>query len=304
MPQPLSHKLATPTTALPLRVLVAALRRLFRVELSAMVALSALAGTLFSGARLGAATLVATLATGLLAAGCSALNQWQEQDLDSRMQRTSRRPLPQGLLTPATALWLCLPTIGGGILLLGLLPGWRPLLIGLLAVIWYNGIYTPLKRRTAFAAIPGAVCGALPPLIGWTAAGGQLSDPRILLLAGTLFVWQIPHTWLLYCRYREDLERSGLPNPLRTCSTRLLLRINHSWLMSLGVSYLLFPLFGYIAQPLLAAAFVTGILLLGGAMLKTARDADQIESAHRAFHLVNLSMALLLTTLILDRLFQ
>ncbi len=279
---------------------VKSLRALFRLELSMMVALSALAGYLFGGGLWNARMLLITFSVGLLSAGCSALNQWQEQDLDGTMVRTRTRPLPTGLLAPEWALLLAALALAGGTLLLSLLPDRLPLLLGILAVVWYNAIYTPLKRVTPFAAIPGALCGALPPLIGWTAAGGMLLTQKSLILAGTLFVWQIPHTWLLLCRYRDDLWRSGLPNLFESITTRRLLQINSCWLAALLLCYLLFPLFGFISHPTLVLLFLAGLLALALLMGKEHLQMKKNGESQRAFHLTNISMALLLSVLILD----
>ncbi|WP_321366098.1 protoheme IX farnesyltransferase [uncultured Desulfuromusa sp.] len=300
MPTPI---LNNTTAAAPALSLPQSLRRLFRAELSAMVALSSLAGYLFFGGNLSVHAFLVTAGVGSLAAGCSALNQWQEQDLDVRMERTQRRPLPMGTLSPQAALLSASLAIGCGSLLLSALPGSLPLLLGLLAVIWYNAVYTPLKRQTPFAAIPGAICGALPPLIGWTAAGGLLITHKSLILAGTLFIWQIPHTWLLLCRYRDDLRRSGLPNIFKTIPTQRLLRINNCWLAGLFLCYLLFPLFGYIQSPVLLISFVLSLFIVAVSMVKKPADVKQTDPIVRKFHLTNISMALLLTVLILDRLF-
>lgn len=280
---------------------IRALRRLFRLELSSMVALSAFAGYLFAGGLWRSDAILASAGTGLLAAGCSALNQWQEQDLDQRMERTRSRPLPTGLFSAELVLLLACLTLCGGVLLLSALPGSQALLLGLLAVIWYNAIYTPLKRKTPFAAIPGAICGALPPLIGWSAAGGVLLAQKPIILAGTLFVWQIPHTWLLLCRYRDDLRQSGLPDIFSRIQTEQLLRINDCWLASLFLCYLLFPLFEYIESSTLVILFIIGLISIFAALLKQSQNADFDTRAGRSFHLVNMSMALLLTTIILDR---
>lgn len=275
-------------------------RQLSRTELSAMVAFSALSGYLFSAQRWEPGALLVMLAVLLLAAGCSALNQWQEQDLDARMDRTRHRPLPSGNLSANAALGFALGAISCGLLLLSLLSNLLSLLLGLLAVIWYNAIYTPLKRHTPFAAVPGAICGALPPLIGWAAAGGNLLDAKILILTGTLFIWQIPHSWLLLCHYRQDLQNSGLPNLFEAIPTKRLLRINNCWLLALGICYLLFTLFGYINSPLLTALFFSGLtaICLGG-LSEFGKKAENI-SPLRLFHLTNLSMAMLLLCLILD----
>ncbi len=279
------------------------LRQLGRLELSTMVALSALAGYLFAGGLWQIQTLLVTVGVGLLAAGCSALNQWQEQDLDIRMERTQQRPLLTGKLSPASVLLLASLAISCGSLLLFSLPGSMPLLLGLLAVIWYNAIYTPLKRLTPFAAIPGAICGALPPLIGWTAAGEALITHKSLILAGTLFVWQVPHAWLLLCRYRDDLQRSGLPNIFEKIPTQRLLKINNCWLTSLFLCYLLFPLFEFIKSQALIYFFISGLFIIALAILRKPADAQNSGSIMQTFHLTNISMALLLTILILDGLF-
>ncbi|WP_303720224.1 protoheme IX farnesyltransferase [Malonomonas rubra] len=278
------------------------LRQLSRAELSGMVAFSALTGNLLAVQSWPFAALVSTLSVLLLAGGCSALNQWQEQDLDARMERTCCRPLPAGELAPRSVLSFAGSSILAGLLLLTLVPGKLALLLGLLAVIWYNGIYTPLKRHTPFAAVPGALCGALPPLIGWAAGGGQPWEAKILLLAGTLFLWQIPHSWLLLCRYRDDLRQSGLPNLFEAIPTDRLLRINNCWLLALGLCYLQFPLFGYIANSLLASLFLATCTAIFLAVLTETRKPSRLASSLRLFHLTNFSMTLLLVVLQLDTL--
>ncbi len=265
-----------------------------------MVVLSALAGYLFAAGGWDSRLLLVCAGIGLLAGGCSALNQWQEKDLDARMQRTRQRPLPAGLMSTGSVLVLAAIQIGGGLFLLSQLPAALPALLGFFALIWYNGVYTPLKRLTPFAALPGALCGALPPLIGWTAAGADLSAQKALILAGTLFVWQIPHTWLLLCHYREDLKRSGLPDLFRTIPTPRLLRINNFWIASLFLSYMLFPLFNFISHSVLEIFFICGQVLLFLVLIKTSRNNLQ-QTSRQHFHLINLSMALLFTVLIMDR---
>ena len=302
MSQPLISSPAAPKST-TLRTQAQLIRRLLRLELSAMIALSTLAGYLFAGGTRPLSALLVTVGAGLLAGGCSALNQVQEQDLDSRMQRTRNRPLPTSAMDPAGALLLVALLFSGGALALLSLFDTRPLLLGMLAVIWYNAIYTPLKRRTAFAAVPGAVCGALPPLIGWSAAGAPLLSQPALILAATLFIWQIPHTWLLLCRHRDDLRRSGLPDLFETITTTRLLSISHCWSAALLVCYLLFPLFAYIRSPGLSMVFIFSLGIIAYALVRAFVRNFAETAARRGFHLINLSMALFLTILICDRLF-
>ncbi len=277
------------------------LSRLLRARLASLVALSALSGYLFAAHTFTMAAVLLTLAIWLLAAGCSALNQLQEIEIDGRMRRTRSRPLPAGDLTATQALVIAGIAIAGGLLLL-LNIGLPPLLLGLLAILWYNGVYTPLKKITAWAVFPGAVCGALPPLIGHSAAGGSIFDVSAIILAGTLLIWQVPHFWLLAWRYRQDQLDSGLPTPFRKLSDSRLFAINGCWLAALALSYLLFVLFGMIVSQVLANIYLSllSALLLAG--IRELLRGPQSASSGRLFHLINLSMALLLLTLICDSL--
>ena len=294
------HSVALPAAALPERLNL--LLQLSRGRLSALVALSGLAGYLFAGRHWDLRGLLVAGAILLLSAGCSALNQWQERKIDARMERTRLRPLPTGRLQPGQVLSIALLLLAGGLLLLALLPGRMPLLLGGAAIVWYNGVYTGLKRLTAYAVLPGALCGALPPLIGWSAAGGEPTAFPAMMLAGTLFLWQMPHFWLLAGRHRNDHRRSGLPNLFRQFDRRRLFHINNCWLLALVLSYLQFPLFGLLRSEPLGYAFLAALsaltLVTCGELRKGACAADH----GKLFGLVNLSMLLLLVTLLLDTL--
>ena len=186
---------------------------------------------------------LAVLGVFLLAAGAAGLNQWQERALDARMRRTCGRPLPSGRLDPSWALLMC-----GALLLLGLyclasLAGHVVVLatLGGLAVAWYNGVYTYLKRVTAFAVIPGALIGALPPCIGYVAGGGSLRDPTILMFASFFFIWQVPHFWLLLLLVGDEYEAAGLPTITGKLTPPQLARITFTWMLATAVSVLAFP---------------------------------------------------------------
>lgn len=280
---------------------IATLSCLFRVRLAMLVATSALCGALLAGHGFNPVALLTALAVWFLAAGCSALNQLQEIDIDKRMSRTCLRPLPSGTLVPAQVLLLAIFVLASGLLLLLPLGAW-PMALGLFAVVWYNLVYTPLKRRTSWAVFPGAVCGALPPLIGYTALGGAVSDPLVVLLAGTLLIWQVPHFWLLAWSYRQDQRTSGLPTLFDQLDDRQFFAITHCWLVALLACYLFFGFFGMIDNLLLQLLFLLAqsALAIGMAaeLVQGVRSADSI----RLFHRVNLSMVILLLVLIVDRL--
>lgn len=147
--------------------------------------------------------------TALLVAAANTLNCWLEIDTDARMLRTRNRPLPAERLRPSTAL-----TSGTSMAVAALALIWgstNPLTTGLgaLALISYVAIYTPLKRRSPWALVVGAVPGALPPLMGWTAATSAIGTPGVVLF-GLLFFWQLPHFIAIALHFQEDYARGEL----------------------------------------------------------------------------------------------
>jgi heme o synthase len=147
--------------------------------------------------------------TTLIAAGTSALNHYIERDTDALMRRTASRPLPSGQLTPREALGFGLSLLVIGTLYLALATNALATLLGILTSISYLCAYTPLKRKTTFATLIGAIPGAVPPLIGWVAARGSLSLNAWILFA-VLFLWQFPHFDAISWVYREDYRRAGI----------------------------------------------------------------------------------------------
>jgi len=148
------------------------------------------------------------IGSGLVAAGGAAFNQVAERDLDALMVRTRCRPLPLGDISPAAGqLFGTLLSIGG---LIVLALGANPLsaVVALATLVSYAWIYTPLKRRTPWAVLVGAVPGALPPVIGWAAATGALTVEAWLLF-GIVFAWQLPHFHSLAWLHRDDYARAG-----------------------------------------------------------------------------------------------
>lgn len=147
--------------------------------------------------------------TGLIASGTAALNQWMERDADAHMKRTRNRPLPSGALRPANAFWFAV-----GLSLLGFVELWfgaNPLTAGLgfFTLTSYLFVYTPLKRRTPHSTTLGAIPGAMPPVIGFAAARGELTAEALALFA-ILFLWQFPHFYAIAWIYREDYGRAGI----------------------------------------------------------------------------------------------
>lgn len=185
---------------------------LARWRVSLAVAAATAGGSLLAaGGSAGLSGALAVPGSLLLCAGCSALNQLQERDTDALMRRTWDRPLPARRIPPRGA-FLCaaLWCAAGLVCYLGA-GGMRLLALGLAVPLLYNGLYTPLKRRTPLAMLVGGLAGALPPLIGWLAAGRRADEPAILCFCAALYLWQVPHFWRLAERHAADYRAAGLP---------------------------------------------------------------------------------------------
>jgi protoheme IX farnesyltransferase len=197
-------------SALTARRILASYLELAKARLGALVVLTAFVGYVL-GTRGNLALwvgLAAVAGTALSAFGANILNQWWEVDRDRLMHRTRTRPLPSGRVDRRVALAWGLLSVGAG---LGILVvGTNALTTGLslFVVLLYVLVYTPLKIRTPLNTVVGAVCGAIPPMMGWAAATGRL-DAGAWILGGILFVWQIPHFLALAWLYREDYARGG-----------------------------------------------------------------------------------------------
>ncbi|MDE0445853.1 MAG: heme o synthase [Spirochaetaceae bacterium] len=190
---------------------IGALRSLVKERIVLMVVAATALGYGAAGAAPdGSAVLALVLiGTALLSAGSGVLNNVLEHEVDGRMERTRRRALPRGAVSPRAAAWFGALLLAAGALLLWRGGGLLPTLIGALAALLYLLVYTPMKRRSWLNTPLGAIPGALPPLIGWSAATGGVQAGAWILFA-VLFVWQHPHFYAIAWAYRDDYRRAGL----------------------------------------------------------------------------------------------
>jgi protoheme IX farnesyltransferase len=278
------------------------LGELSKARLSFLVLLTALVGFLLAwSGPMDYALLASTLlGTALSAAGASALNQWLERDLDSLMPRTADRPLPARRMHPSDALLFGLLCSGSGVALLALLVNPLTALLSLLTIVIYALLYTPFKRVSELNTLLGAVPGALPPLLGWTAATGHLGLGGWILFL-ILWFWQMPHFLAIAWLYRDQYAAAGF----RMLSTRDPEGWATAWQALIYTAALLavslLPGLFFYASPW----FFFAALALGAAMLFLAGDflrRRDTGSARRLFFGSIIYLPLLLGALISFRL--
>lgn len=286
---------------------------LWRIRVALMVGASTAFGYLLLRPRLETELFLVIAGTVLLAGACSLWNQAQERGTDALMERTRRRPMARGSMSARQG-WAS----GGALLLagfglLGAAGGLPLLLLGCLVVLLYNGVYTPLKRRTCFSLLAGALVGALPPVVGWTAAGGSLSDPFLGLVYGVYLLWQIPHFWLRVEKNRADYIRAGLPLPSVQFSAEAYNRLRGMWLLAFASSLLLLPIFPFmqtlgprVGLALLGLGVLTAALFLGvrrdAAPLLAAGGLQAAPGSRRALVMLDGAMLAAMGCILADRL--
>ena len=202
----------TAAAALGTRTRAADYVALAKPRLNLLVVASALAGyAMAGGSAASVAAWVLTVAgTALVAGGASAFNQIIERDADALMRRTRSRPLPDGRLPAGDAVAFAAILSVAGLIILAAGVNLLAAAVALATLASYAVVYTPLKRRTSFATVIGAIPGALPPVIGWAAASNTLSRGAWVLF-GIVFLWQLPHFLAIAWMYREDYARAGFP---------------------------------------------------------------------------------------------
>jgi len=203
-----------------------------KVRISLPIALSAFTGyALKTGLFDGQAWM---LMAGVFLMSCSsgAINHIQEYKTDALMPRTKNRPVPSGKISLKGAIIVAISFFAYGAFIL--LASFPPIVffISSLTLLSYNAIYTPLKKVTAFAVVPGSLVGALPPYIGWFAGGGALVDERIIWVALFFFIGQIPHFWLLLLMFGKEYSLAGFPSLNSVFTDNQIKRLSYTWILA------------------------------------------------------------------------
>lgn len=278
------------------------LSELTKFRITFFVTVTAVFGFVSYSGEVNSLLIAPALGILFLACGSAVLNHFQERSTDAIMIRTKNRPIPSGKISPSSALYVFGFLSLVGALLLFISSGWIALFLGLLNLVWYNAIYTPLKKKTALAIIPGSLVGAIPPMIGWVAAGGYIFDPAILMIAFFFFVWQIPHFWLLLLMLNKDYESAGFPTITKIFNHEQLSRITFIWIAATAVSGILIPLYGLTNFSLInIALFVSGIWLTFKAAKLITHSNTHFEIMP-AFRQINVFALIVIILISLDKL--
>ena len=275
---------------------------LTKPRLNLLVLVTTLAGLyLASPSGVDAALLANTLlGTALVAGGSAALNQVWERRTDALMRRTRSRPLPGGRLRTAEGAWFGVLLSIVGLAQLALAVNATAAAVAGATLISYVLVYTPLKPRTSLATLVGAIPGALPPVIGWSAATGRISLPALVLF-GIVFFWQMPHFLAIAWLYKDDYAQAGIPLlPVlepdgRRTGQQALIYTAGLWPVSL-----LPAVIGLAGVPYMVVATVLGLLFVWLA-LRFARERS-MPNARTVFLFSITYLPLLLGALVADRL--
>lgn len=239
----------------------------------------------------------------LLACGSAALNHYQERKTDVLMERTKNRPIPSGKISAKSTIQLSIALVVVGSILLFASSGFLALSLGLLNLIWYNAVYTPLKKVSPLAIIPGSLVGAIPPVVGWVAGGGNILDPQIVLISFFFFIWQIPHFWLLLMVLDKDYQKAGFPTLTQIFSQQQLGRITFVWIIATGVTGLLLPLFQISHNQFVNYSLFIAALLLAYKSINLLQQTQETSAFRFAFRSINYFALFVVLVVSIDKLF-
>ncbi len=273
-----------------------------KIPLSMLVATSALFGFLLQESALSIELFFCTAGVFFLSTGAASLNNLQDADYDSHFSRTRNRPIPQGSLSQhAVLLQVMILFAIGTFLLYRAANNLIPALLGMATVLLYNGAYTPLKKRSVWAIVPGAACGMLPPYIGWLGAGGVFSSPVIILCMVLIGIWQVPHYWLILIKQRQEFIVEGRYYSIVSRYSRgQLKKITLVWVFSFACLSLVWPLVGVADRfPVTRYLLLLNACLLCFSCLKIL-SGNVDPSLKKLFLHLNISLALVMIIVGID----
>lgn len=276
---------------------------LSKVKITVAVSFTIITGYVLANGGFDAGFIPVTLGIFLLACGSSVINHLQELRIDSRMPRTNKRPLPSGDVKPVFAFLLAGIEIATGSYILLYFVNISSFVLGWIAIVWYNLVYTNLKKVTAHAVIPGSLIGAIPPLAGWVASGASLNDVRAWAMALFFFVWQVPHFYLLVVKYGQQYEKAGLPALTSYYNSFFLKMMIFLWIVTTSFSALLLYYFHVVRSVTAGISIAIASLGLIIVFLLPLIQRDKEFPPFKYFMRINYYVLIIIIILNLDHIF-
>jgi heme o synthase len=275
--------------------------QLSKLNITLPVSLTGFTGYFIFSPHFSLTLFIVTIGILLMAVSASSLNQIQEVRLDSKMERTLDRPIPAGRIKISYAIIFSACSLLAGTVIIYSAGNLLASLTGIITVLWYNGIYTYTKRISAFAVVPGALTGALPPLIGWVAAGGGIIEKPIIFLEFLFFAGQIPHFWLLILKYGEEYHRAGIPTLTDIFSRDQINRLTFTWVLTSVIAAIFLCYFEVIKSGLVIAILLAASLFLVWKFSSLIRTGSDNRTYKKYSILLDSYFLLVLLLLISDR---
>lgn len=271
-----------------------------KVKITIAVTFTTFAGYVLAKNTVDWSVLIVLLGIFILACGSAALNHYQDSDKDAIMERTKNRPIPSGKISPKMVFVIAIVELVLGTVILYMGSNMLATQLGLLAFIWYNGIYTPLKKKTAFAVFPGSIIGALPPMVGWVAGGGSLSDPRLVILAFFFFIWQVPHFWLLMLKYGKEYQKAGYPSITDKIGTFQIKMATFVWVFATAVTAIMLTTSGLIYSVYFKILVVMASIWVVIVFFKLLKTGNKMFNPFHYFMRINYFVLVMILTLSID----
>lgn len=276
---------------------------LVKFRLSLAVAFSAATGYLVFNSHPGLDFLLLISGIFLLTCGSAALNQYTEREQDAIMKRTMSRPVASKRISTRSAFTVSVVLIISGCLVL-LATGLSPFILGCTGIFLYNILYTSLKKITLLAIIPGALVGSVPPLIGYTSAGATVLNDKILFFTAFMFLWQMPHFWLLLMSYGKEYQDAGFKTIYDHMNLKQIRLFTLSWIVLWSLILLFFAYYAgvFISFFTIAFFFVSAVFITLFIVFLFSRTRD--KGLRNAFALFNLYSFFIMLLLIADSLIK
>ncbi len=270
----------------------------FRITFS--VTLTTLAGFTLAAGTIDSRIILPLIGIFLLSSGAAAFNEYQERDKDAVMERTRKRPIPSGRIKPTTVLILALLEIIVGTILVYLGGGFTAAVLGFMAFVWYNVIYTPFKKVSPFAVIPGSVIGAIPPMVGWVVGGASLLVPELYVLAFFFFMSQVPHFWLLMLKYGDDYNAAGFPTINKILNNTQIKRVTFVWIVATSVNIVLLVVVGLFQTIFFKILIIALAVYLVAIFSQLLKKSEEKFNSFRYFMLLNMILLAIIISMVID----